>query len=354
MIESKALELCENKLLETLCLLSAVCKLTLTGTWEIPVQNGKADPLNIVNPSEEACFITGYINYPFPARAYFSDVIPLEDQVRMKEAMGNALHTNSVYSIKHRIVREGYTERVIYQRGEPFFIKGNNEPSKMLCICCDITDYQKEYNGFSNNPEDEPAFTTSHQLRAPLSNIIGIANMLNELSEDFNGFEKIRDLLLTIDKQARYLDNAVHKLNSLISKTKSSKFTNKISVDVKQLILIDDEQLANRIHTRLIESVNAEINVISFTDPVKAMQYLKDLKEEALVLLDINMPVMNAWDCLEFMKQNGIETSVVILSSSINPNDQQKAAEFDNVTGFLNKPLTKDNIRWLMTDLLQK
>lgn len=109
-------------------------------------------------------------------------------------------------------------------------------------------------------------------------------------------------------------------------------------------MLIDDELLANKIHSRLIGSVNHKIPLTSFTDPLRGIEYLKRNPSGILLLLDINMPVMNGWDCLDFMKKNSITTKVVILSSSINPIDRQRAMEYSNVTGFLNKPLTKEAI----------
>jgi len=124
-------------------------------------------------------------------------------------------------------------------------------------------------------------------------------------------------------------------------------FIIKALVKVEELVLIDDELLANKIHSRLIGSVNHKIPLTSFTDPLRGIEYLKKNPSGILLLLDINMPVMSGWDCLEFMKKNNIDTKVVILSSSINPIDRQRAMEYSNVTGFLNKPLTKETISQL-------
>ena len=119
-------------------------------------------------------------------------------------------------------------------------------------------------------------------------------------------------------------------------------------VNIEELILIDDEPLANKIHSRLIGALNKELQITTFTDPVEGLDYLKRSHPETLLLLDINMPEMDAWDCLNYMKDNDINIPTVILSSSINPQDKQKASEFSNVIGFLNKPLTKENIKVLL------
>lgn len=338
-------EIYETKLIEALSLLSAVCRLTLTGTWEIQIRNNKGNPLDISNLSEEAQLITGYTRIQDPV-AFFASVIPYEDQIQMQNSFSVALENNSVYSVKHRII-QGQTERLIYQRGELIFDRQTGIASKMLCICSDITNYQPG----SQFPEDEGelAFITSHKLRAPLTNILALSDMLKNMSDDLVGADRIKELLLVIGEQAKHLDDAVQKLNKLVSHTNQNTFKTKLLKKVKELILIDDEPLANRIHTRLIGSMNPQLHVTAFTDPSQGMHFIKDCEiDDALLLLDINMPVMDAWACLDFMRENEINNQVIILSSSINPLDKQKASEYNNVVGFLNKPLTKENIKWLL------
>lgn len=114
---------------------------------------------------------------------------------------------------------------------------------------------------------------------------------------------------------------------------------------MKEIILIDDEPLVNKIHTVLIRSAKADQLLTAFTDPVMGFEYVKDHKGNKLVLLDINMPVMNAWDILNGLKEHRVSIDIIILSSSINPEDKQKAQSFENVKAFLNKPLSKENIR---------
>ncbi len=64
-----------------------------------------------------------------------------------------------------------------------------------------------------------------------------------------------------------------------------------------------------------------------------------------LILLDINMPVMNGFDFLEAFEaltpeQRG-PAVVVLLSSSRDAIDRERAARFDSVRGFMTKPLER-------------
>jgi CheY-like chemotaxis protein len=79
-----------------------------------------------------------------------------------------------------------------------------------------------------------------------------------------------------------------------------------------------------------------------------------DRTEEAphVIFLDLNMPVMNGWDFLEDYLMKYADrlpaTKVVILSSTVNPEDFSKANQYEIVIDFINKPLTVDGLEELM------
>lgn len=70
-----------------------------------------------------------------------------------------------------------------------------------------------------------------------------------------------------------------------------------------------------------------------------------------IIFLDLNMPVMNGWDFLEsyLMKyaERIPETKVVIVSSTVNPEDFLRANHYDIVIDFINKPLTAEGLHEL-------
>jgi len=71
-----------------------------------------------------------------------------------------------------------------------------------------------------------------------------------------------------------------------------------------------------------------------------------------LILLDINMPVMDGWEFAEaFSKldksQKG-EIIIVMLTSSLNPDDREKASSLTAISGFQNKALTMEGLTSIM------
>lgn len=65
-----------------------------------------------------------------------------------------------------------------------------------------------------------------------------------------------------------------------------------------------------------------------------------------LILLDLNMPVWDGWDFLEEFQRLNLEhyPTILISSSTVNPDDIKKAQEYDLVKGFVGKPFTIEKL----------
>jgi CheY-like chemotaxis protein len=73
-----------------------------------------------------------------------------------------------------------------------------------------------------------------------------------------------------------------------------------------------------------------------------------------LILLDLDMPLMDGWEFLDAVAGLALPQPmrVFVLTSSIYPEDQEKALAYKEVQGFFTKPL-KDAGVALMQDMLQ-
>ncbi|UII20900.1 response regulator [Fulvivirga ligni] len=121
------------------------------------------------------------------------------------------------------------------------------------------------------------------------------------------------------------------------------------------ILLIDDDKDDNFLHTRTIKKSDITKEVASFLDAEDALAYLKsaETKKPDLIFLDINMPKMNGWDFLnEYTKlpDDKKGSIVVMLTTSVNPDDKHKALSFQNVVSYTNKPLTQMEL----LDLIKK
>jgi len=113
----------------------------------------------------------------------------------------------------------------------------------------------------------------------------------------------------------------------------------------KKVILVDDDDTNNFISKRLLQIYDPKISVTEFIDPEAALASFRNGQQPnvKLVLLDINMPKINAWQFLESLGAMD-HSDIIILTSSIDPKDRLKAKELDSVKGFWTKPLSLEMI----------
>ncbi|MEP5613330.1 MAG: response regulator [Cyclobacteriaceae bacterium] len=131
---------------------------------------------------------------------------------------------------------------------------------------------------------------------------------------------------------------------------------------MKRIVLIDDDQTTNALNKLIIEKSELVDEVVLFAEAEKALKFL-DAEEvsyergeqKSLILLDINMPIMNGWDFLEeYTKLNGatIDHKIVLLTSSIDPSDVNKAEKYERVSDYKSKPLSFDLLQSLVEKYL--
>lgn len=115
------------------------------------------------------------------------------------------------------------------------------------------------------------------------------------------------------------------------------------------IFLVDDDPINNLINKRLLGKVGISDQIIEFVEGEDALNQIQaePFDKNLLIFLDINMPVLNGWEFLEKYINicPGRQDKIVILSSSIDFQDRQKANGFGVVAGFLEKPLTLDKIK---------
>jgi CheY-like chemotaxis protein len=121
------------------------------------------------------------------------------------------------------------------------------------------------------------------------------------------------------------------------------------------VLLIDDNDADNEYHQIVIERAGIADNIRIAENGFEALAYLKSEDQVApeLIFLDINMPKMNGWEFLEEYKRLGISKKQIIilmLTTSANPADLERAKKIEEVTGFKVKPLTKEMLAEIMKD----
>lgn len=136
---------------------------------------------------------------------------------------------------------------------------------------------------------------------------------------------------------------------------------------LKQVLLVDDDDVTLMICKLRLKKSNFCEEVFTGENGEEAVQFIEDqialpAEQRALpelIFLDLNMPVMDGWTFLEIFENKYLEimpdTKIAILSSSVDPLDEERAATHPCVMGFINKPLTEINLKNLMdSELFRK
>jgi len=126
------------------------------------------------------------------------------------------------------------------------------------------------------------------------------------------------------------------------------------------VMLIDDNEIDNLINQKMIEAANITEHIFTHTGAKSAIEFLKNLEKiegpavnvlPDIIFLDIDMSLMDGFQFLdEFEKLNDTtkeKCNIVMLTSSINPQDVNKSKKYSYVKKYINKPLTQENLEKL-------
>jgi CheY-like chemotaxis protein len=116
------------------------------------------------------------------------------------------------------------------------------------------------------------------------------------------------------------------------------------------VLLIDDNDIDNFINERMITTSGFGKTVIVKNSASGALDYLKSILEKGtpipqVIFLDLNMPVMDGFEFLSKYENFNDELKsfckIIVLSSSISPEDINRASTNPRVARFINKPLSE-------------
>ncbi|PXY45778.1 response regulator [Flavobacterium hydrophilum] len=128
---------------------------------------------------------------------------------------------------------------------------------------------------------------------------------------------------------------------------------------LKQILCIDDDPITLMLSKKVIAKAGFSELIITAQNGEEALSYFNTLKyskdqsveKPQLIFLDLNMPVMGGWEFLDhFITPDYDEfntINVVVLSSTINPEDLAKAKKYSIIIDFLSKPITLQMLEYL-------
>ena len=123
---------------------------------------------------------------------------------------------------------------------------------------------------------------------------------------------------------------------------------------------IDDSELDLMLNERILRRSGVFDTILKFTSAAEALDYLRGhIGPVDAIFLDVNMPAKNGFEFLEAATSefgdDFARCVVIMLTSSLNPDDETRARSFAAVRDFLTKPLSVESSRqvaeWVHTSL---
>lgn len=127
---------------------------------------------------------------------------------------------------------------------------------------------------------------------------------------------------------------------------------------LEQILCIDDDPITLLLCKKVIAKSSFSNEIITAPNGEEALHYFNTLKynknksnKPQLIFLDLNMPVMGGWEFLDHFTSpdyNEYNTAkVIVLSSTIDPEDLAKAKKYPIIIDFLSKPITQQMLEYL-------
>jgi CheY-like chemotaxis protein len=127
---------------------------------------------------------------------------------------------------------------------------------------------------------------------------------------------------------------------------------------IDTVLLVDDDAGTNFLNRMVLEDAEVAKQIQTVLNGKEAIQFLANVEKEELsdpmlILLDINMPVMDGWEFLNAYRElNGKpkrDIIIVMLTTSLNPADKERAESISEIAGFKTKPLSREMLHEILT-----
>jgi len=113
----------------------------------------------------------------------------------------------------------------------------------------------------------------------------------------------------------------------------------------KKFLVVDDDEIFLFTANYVLKKLFPDMEIITSKNGEEALEQLKNEVPEAM-FLDLNMPIMDGWEVLDNLSANNKKAPfpIIIVTSSIDPTDKEKANKHPFKPNFVEKPLSEESL----------
>ncbi|SFR34097.1 Response regulator receiver domain-containing protein [Robiginitalea myxolifaciens] len=117
--------------------------------------------------------------------------------------------------------------------------------------------------------------------------------------------------------------------------------------------IIDDDQIYQFGMKILLREVDFSEEILIYQDGQEAIDALQERLSSGdtlppVIFLDLNMPIKDGWefldDFVQIPQRDREQVNIYVISSSINPSDEDRARKYEVVSNYIVKPITSEKL----------
>ncbi|WP_348798754.1 response regulator [Flavobacterium adhaerens] len=124
---------------------------------------------------------------------------------------------------------------------------------------------------------------------------------------------------------------------------------------LNSIICIDDDPVTLMLFKKIAQKASFAKKIIEASNGEEAINVLNNISKTEtkpeLIFLDLNMPIISGWEFLDIFNSSHYQslnnTKIIILTSTIDPEDIKKSKKYPNVIEFFSKPITIEMLNYL-------
>ncbi len=252
-------------------------------------------------------------------------------------------------------------------KDKEFLVSKGVNVDKSLELFGDLETYTDSLRDFQKEISNKLADIEKYKQSGDMANYAILVHSLKSDSKYF-GFDKLADLAYNHEMQSKandmyyvyeHYDELMEEANKIVNIVNEYLGTGEVVKEVeapitkdKSILVVDDSNIITNFINNIFED---NYNIITAKDGEEALKKLADTSLNiSIMLLDLNMPNVDGYEVLKYMKTNRMERVKVAIVTGNDYDEVSKKIQADGykVGAIVEKPFNETSLRNAVDKLL--